>query len=569
MSEILNYCLTRIKTEAATGYFDCMPDEEWDFDTALAWSRNHPNDEFMRKHLLRRMAAWTAEDFQCRLRGAQAEDLFLRALLFEGCLLLAPFSALRRLFPDKERARLVPASPLIYIKAHRQPDHRLHRRWIQQLRPNFEHHAPLPDPRQGALPAPVSEAAVAQAMAAAMPLERLAASWGAKAQTAAANDMDLETLAATALERLTRAGVTVGPEMRHEASLSPIALLRSWQLSHTVDCGRHHYRFAGEQISYGRGLALAEARVACIMEVVERVSTYATITAGRAQGYRQPHALIQARFSELARDGRTALDPNLLGLEAPYRDEPLYWIEGRTADAAGARPMLVPAQAVFLFCNLDEPKLFSGWGSNGLGAGVSLAQAKAKALLETIERDCAATVPYTPALGFDLATGDARIARLLQSYREVGIQVGFVDITGPLGVPCCKAYVVHPDGQISAGTGAHLNARRALISALTETPYPYPHGPVSRPLAPAAVRVPLEALPDYDRGDAKENLRLLEHLLLANGFTPIYVDLTRVDLDLPVVRALVPGMELLGDLDRFARVHPRLYGHYLKYASQA
>ena len=44
-------------------------------------------------------------------------------------------------------------------------------------------------------------------------------------------------------------------------------------------------------------------------------------------------------------------------------------------------------------------------------------------------------------------------------------------------------------------------------------------------------------------------------------------DLTRADLDLPVVRALVPGMELSGDLDRFARVHPRLYGHYLKFAS--
>ncbi len=569
MTEMQNYCLTRIKTEAATGYFDCTPEADWDFDTALAWSRNYPNDEFMRKHLLRRMAAWSTEELQRRLRAAAGQDLFLRALLFEGCLLLAPLAPLRRLFSDNERARLAPASPLVYIKAHRQPDHRLHRRWINQLRPNFERHAPLPDPRQVELPAPVPEAGVAQAMTVAMPLARLAASFGSRAEAAESSDLELETLAATALERLARAGVTVGTEMRHEASLSPIALLRSWQLSHTVDCGRHHYRFAGEQISYGRGLALAEARVACVMEVVERVSTYATIADGRAQGYRQPHALIQARFSELTRAGRAALDPNRLGLEAPYRDEPLYWIEGRTADAAGARPMLVPAQAVFLFCNLDEVKLFSSWGSNGLGAGVSLAQAQAKALLETIERDSAATVPYAPALCFDLETGDARIARLLQSYAEVGIRVGFVDITGPLGVPCCKAYVVHPDGRISAGTGAHLNARRALISALTETPYPYPHGPASRPLPPAGVRVPLEALPDYDRGDARENLRLLEHLLLANGFEPIYVDLTRADLDLPVVRALVPGMELLGDLDRFARVHPRLYGHYLKYAYQA
>ncbi|MBI5897456.1 MAG: hypothetical protein HZB24_16075, partial [Desulfobacterales bacterium] len=151
------------------------------------------------------------------------------------------------------------------------------------MRPNFERHAPLPDSRQVELPAPVPAAAVAQAMTVAMPLARLAASLGPKAEATDPGAMDLETLAATALERLSRAGVTVGTEMRHEASLSPIALLRSWQLSHTVDCGRHHYRFAGEQISYGRGLALAEARVACVMEVVERASTYATIAGGRAQ----------------------------------------------------------------------------------------------------------------------------------------------------------------------------------------------------------------------------------------------------------------------------------------------
>ncbi|MBI5063983.1 MAG: hypothetical protein HZB87_11115, partial [Desulfatitalea sp.] len=62
MTEIQKYRLTRIKTEAATGYFDCTPEEEWDFDTALAWSRGRPNDEFMRKHLLRRMSAWTTEE---------------------------------------------------------------------------------------------------------------------------------------------------------------------------------------------------------------------------------------------------------------------------------------------------------------------------------------------------------------------------------------------------------------------------------------------------------------------------------------------------------------------------
>jgi ribosomal protein S12 methylthiotransferase accessory factor YcaO len=226
----------------------------------------------------------------------------------------------------------------------------------------------------------------------------------------------------------------------------------------------------------------------------------------------------------------------------------------------------VPAQAVFLFCNLDEPKLFSGLGSTGLGAGASLAEAQCKALLEVIERDSAAVMPYTPALCFDVETGDAQIVRLLNAYAELGIHLGFLDITGPLGLPGCKCFVQSDDGQIIAGTGAHLDARRALLSALTETPYPFPGGPPSRALAPAKVRVPLEALPNYDRGDAQENLLLVERLLLANGFEPIYVDLTRADLDLPVVRAIIPGMELLGDFEPFSRIHPRLFGQYLRYS---
>ncbi|MDA8140803.1 MAG: YcaO-like family protein [Desulfobacteraceae bacterium] len=563
-SDFQQYHLTRIKTEAATGYFDCTPAENLDFDQALAISRRRPNDEFIRKHLLRLIASWPAETLKARIRGIADDDLFLKALFFEACLLVEPFAPLRAQFDEKELARLAQTSPFIYIKAHRLKDHRLHRRWIDRLRPNFSDHAPLPHPKEIDLPAPVEEDAMAKAMLVAQPLERLAGAGETKPWVGTAADRTATT--ALALERLNKAGVPVGAEMRHEASLSPIALQRTWQLSLKVDCGRHHYGLTGEQISYGRGLELEAARVACVMEIVERVSSYASVDESRVQGYQNPYPLTLAKLSELTPKGIAALDPNRLGLEAPYRDEPLHWIEGQIVTAGGPGPILVPAQCVFLFCNLDEVKLFSGLGSNGLGAGGDLAQAKVKALLEVIERDSAATIPFTPELCFDVETKDVRVARLLQSYAELGIRVGFVDLTGPLGVPCCKAYVKDGDGHIAAGTGAHLNARQALISALTETPYPYPHADPSQFLARPAVRVPLEALPDYDQGGPEANLRLLEQLLLTNGYEPIYIDLTRQDLALPVARAIVPGMELLGDFDRFSRVHPRLYGHYLKYA---
>jgi len=50
----------------------------------------------------------------------------------------------------------------------------------------------------------------------------------------------------------------------------------------------------------------------------------------------------------------------------------------------------------------------------------------------------------------------------------------------------------------------------------------------------------------------------------AFGFRLIYADLARSGVGLPVVRAIVPGMEILADFDRHARVHPRLYANYLK-----
>jgi ribosomal protein S12 methylthiotransferase accessory factor YcaO len=117
-------------------------------------------------------------------------------------------------------------------------------------------------------------------------------------------------------------------------------------------------------------------------------------------------------------------------------------------------------------------------------------------------------------------------------------------------------------GGIVKGAGCHLNARQALVSAMTETPYAFPYGPPSGPGMHGLVRVPLENLPDYSLGNSAADLLLVEQLLSAWGYHPVYVDLTRADVGLPVVRAIVPGMEITADFDRFSRVHPRLFANY-------
>jgi ribosomal protein S12 methylthiotransferase accessory factor YcaO len=77
-------------------------------------------------------------------------------------------------------------------------------------------------------------------------------------------------------------------------------------------------------------------------------------------------------------------------------------------------------------------------------------------------------------------------------------------------------------------------------------------------------QVPYQDLPDYSSGNASQDLALLERVLMANGYSPIYVDLTREDLDIPVVKTLIPGLEMFSEFDQFSPLSLRQFGHYLK-----
>ena len=55
---------------------------------------------------------------------------------------------------------------------------------------------------------------------------------------------------------------------------------------------------------------------------------------------------------------------------------------------------------------------------------------------------------------------------------------------------------------------------------------------------------------------------MLESVLAGHGKSPLYVDLTRTDLNLPVVRVLIPGLELTAEWDSFSRPSLRLFARY-------
>ncbi|MEW6079650.1 MAG: YcaO-like family protein [Thermodesulfobacteriota bacterium] len=573
INQEIGYILKKETTRQQTGFFVVAPDDRgMTLEAALKLLEERPLDSYLHQHVITALTG-TAPDRAGQLLNPPdaGENIIRRALEAEYLLLTRGRDHLLQHVSADTIRDLSRLTPLIYLRSVLEPDQPLHCQWTAFFRENIRRHQPLSPPDQTGLP-PLAFGK--RSSAPTVTVAALAASLP-KPGGPSSNPVPPGITADLAAERLDRSGVSLGPLMRHEASLSPIGLLRTWRMAIRVDNGRNRYTLGGEQTAFGRGLSLDAARASLMMEIVERCSAFASVSAHGLENYRNGYTLRRASYSELIREGTDqdgagtadVLDPASLALEAAYRDQPLHWVRGETPvpdrEGVGTRPIWIPAQCLFLFCNLDEPDLFSGLGSTGLAAGNTPAQAKVAGLMEITERHQAATVPFDPATCFRLLARDPQVTDLLEAYRRAGIDLWFQDITPPCGIPCCRCFAVEKSGEIHTGAAAHLDARRAILSAITENTCPFPEAPATRPAPADLTLVGYENLPDYSTGDPAADLALVETLLLKNNYRPCYVDLTRSDIDLPVVRAIIPGMELLGDFDAYSRIHPDLYRNYL------
>ncbi len=561
----IDYRLELKETAASTGYFTVVPQPAIAFEAGLAYLQRHPNDSFMHTYLLECLGAMAADAVMALFESIQEPDPVVRALLCEAALVHKHLFILKKGCNRRAIDRLADWSPLVFLRSERLSDQPLHRQWAALFNANMNRHRPLPTPKKTGLAYPVegvdgSEPLIPDSLH----LKAIVADNLPDFEESGRSRPPLQETIDAAMDGLSRLDIFEGGEMRHQSSLSLYALMRKWRFSHQVTAKGLNYSLSGVQTSYGRGLSLDAARASCLMEVAERCSSFVGVTGAGISGTRRPHPLIHGSRSQLAAAGYRLVDPNRLGPEVPYLDEPLHWMEGERLSADGLDSIWVPVQSVFLFGNLDERNLFSGLGSTGLASGNTIAEARLSALYELLERDSEAVNPYHPSRCFRIYAEDERMNALFEDYRARGIHVVFQDISPAFGIPCCSCFVVHRDGTVAKGGGANLNGKRAVLSALTETPYPYPVGPPSQPAPPGLPWLQFEALPDFSSGSPERDLILVERTLIANGFTLIYVEITRKDLNIPVVRALVPGFELMADFDEYSRINPRLFNNYLK-----
>lgn len=315
----------------------------------------------------------------------------------------------------------------------------------------------------------------------------------------------------------------------------------------------------------GKGASIEQAKVSAIMEALERYS-------GEIRGDQIVRKGVEDMLSS-----NNCIDPRDLIL--PPRTQPhlmyqnVAWVKGY--DLQEEEDIYVPASAVFHPYNsrLDLPLFRTN--TNGLASGNALEEAILHGICEVVERDAWSICESRRRLRADIVPpkGDKLISGMMQRFTSQGIEVHLKDLTSDIGFPTFAAAAddvrLQDAALLCLGMGTHLNPRITLIRALTEVAQSrltQIHGAREDTTRGAGTRGLgyermkrlnamwftvgpkssfLDAYQGVDTPDVYEDLKIVLDRLSSKGFRrAVVVDLTRKELGVPVVRVIVPGMEV-------------------------
>jgi ribosomal protein S12 methylthiotransferase accessory factor len=340
--------------------------------------------------------------------------------------------------------------------------------------------------------------------------------------------------------------------------------------AHTV----HELRAGLGGGSFGKGSTAEQGEASALMEAIERYS-------GIFQG---DEIRVKRRFMDFHQGEAILPNDVLLYSDAQHRQHntPSDSEHGQTTPAPfdpsaeiewsplwslrEKRFKYLPTTLLYFF--YKGPAAFLA-DSNGCAAGNTLEEAINQGFLELVERDAYAIWWYNrlqrPEV--DLAQFDESYIRdLRKQLTETGRRLWVLDITSDLGIPTFVA-ITHwmKNGQenIEFGSGAHFDARIAMLRALTElnqflsiglmgggsgekssldgvTPLRLRDYPYLTPNEDSAARPCLASKRDHV--DTGEQVAACVRLVGREGLDFLVLDQTRPDIDAPVARVVVPGL---------------------------
>ena len=316
-------------------------------------------------------------------------------------------------------------------------------------------------------------------------------------------------------------------------------------------------------VSLGKGLSLAAAEASGVMEAIETWHAERILLPVRRECYAELQADAQvADVSRLPSVAGTRFDPHRRSL----------WVQG--TDLATGRPCWAPLEMVDT--DYTEPP-YGGHGAfprttNGLASGNDMSEATCHAICELIERDATTLWHHSSDRArIDPASiDDERCLDALGRMMSAGIDVGIWETSSDIGVASFRCMICEAGeapGHIGIGDGCHPDRAIALLRALTEaaqTRLTYISGARDDLEPTEFTPEALAAKGNYVRGVIKgspisEDFQtcptsmnetfeddlawLLDRLASAGMNQVLSVDLSRPELDIAVVRAIIPGLE--------------------------
>jgi len=326
--------------------------------------------------------------------------------------------------------------------------------------------------------------------------------------------------------------------------------------------------------SFGKGSTAEQGEASGLMEAIERYS-------GIFQG---DEIRVTKRFNDFP--AGEAIPPNdiLLYSDAQYRrqDPPPDQEHSQAVPAPFDRAAkiewspvwslrdkrfkYIPTTLLYFFYRGPEAFLAD---SNGCAAGNTLEEAIVQGFLELIERDSYAIWWYNRAQRPQLDLGqfdDSYIRDLRQQLADNGRRVWVLDVTSDLGIPTYVAishWMQNGKENIEFGSGAHFDPRIAMLRSLTElnqflaiglmgggsgekssldgnTPLRIEQHPYLTPSNNPPVDTGLGL--KFGQLGAGEQAAECVRLIAQAGLDFLVLDQTRPDIDVPVVRVIVPGL---------------------------
>ena len=314
----------------------------------------------------------------------------------------------------------------------------------------------------------------------------------------------------------------------------------------------------------GKGITKDHAMASAMMEAFERYSA-------------EKQDCDEIIVSAVDETDDNYINPESLNLPKDFRKENLDSMKLEWSlchDIISSKDYYVPSNAVFHPYNYPA-SLFKS-NTNGLASGNILEEAILHGIFEVIERDAWSIFELTHKnySQIDTDTIESSIVNeTLDKFESKGIKIKLMDFTADINVPTVAASaddtVTKDAGLLTLGMGTHLDPEVAILRALTEVAQSRAtqingarEDTVRADFAREAgyermkrinkyyfreesEKIPLSSIENRATTSITEDLEIIKDELISNDIGKIlYYDLTRKELDVNVVRVIIPEMEL-------------------------